>query len=391
MTFFTKQARLVSLGLLGAILLSLTAWPSSGAVGVAECPISVRVIGSTTVGPIADQIKPQYESLFTNTTQVNSAPWEGSGTGISAIRSGAANVGMSSRPLSPTEAAGLYVYKIASDGFVMGVRNSANMSFIGNITTTQVRAIWESGDDAPSDGVQDALATWADFGLGGPATQITPRSRITSSGSHPDFISAAQFAINSGREALTVAATGLPRLQESHDMAVAAAATDYTIAYTSIANLDVPNLKALTLDNTTANPTTVGNGSYSKIRQLNMMVRENAATPTGTLRIDDSKTVHADDFINNIFGPQGQNAIVATGFVPLGAASSQAIPDWDINMDGSTSLGDLGAITSKWGQSTACTGWIRADANNSGNVSLGDIGVVTGKWGNPGFAAPVYP
>lgn len=389
MTFFTKQARLVSLGLLGAILLSLTAWPSSGAVGVAECPISFRVIGSTTVAPISDALKPQIEALYPGTTQVNSNPWEGSGTGISAIRSGAANIGQSSRSLSVAEATGIYVYRIARDGMVMAVRNSGNMGFISNITTAQVRAIYESGDDAPADGTADALALWSDFGLGGPATQITMRARITSSGTWPDFMSL--FGVNTGREATTIAATGLARMQESEDMALAAAANDFVIAYTSIANLGVPNLKALQVDGVTPNITTVSNGSYPKLRTLHYMLRENAATATGTLRIDSSKAVRSDDYINYVFGPQGQNAILAAGFVPLGAASSQAIADWDIDMSGSTGLSDLGAITQKWGQSSSCNGWIRADANNSANVSLGDIGVVTGKWGNPGFSAPVYP
>ena len=67
----------------------------------------------------------------------------------------------------------------------------------------------------------------------------------------------------------------------------------------------------------------------------------------------------------------------------------QPIPDWDVNMNGATSLSDLGAVTAKWGQSSGgCPGWIRADVNNSVNVSLGDIGGVTGKWGNPGFIPP---
>jgi hypothetical protein len=50
----------------------------------------------------------------------------------------------------------------------------------------------------------------------------------------------------------------------------------------------------------------------------------------------------------------------------------------------------LGAISRKWGLTTACKGWIRADANNNATVSLGDIGVVTSHWGQTGFVAPEY-
>lgn len=377
------RLKAVSTGFLGLILLGFMVIPSGGASGVAECPIDMRVIGSTTVGPYSDLNKPIFEGIWPGTTMHNSNPWEGSGTGINAIRNGTTNVGQSSRSLTTPESTGIYVYKIAKDGLIMAVRNSAAMSFISNITSAQVKSIWESGYTG---------ATWDDFGLGGPNHQIVMRSRITTSGTHPDFISANPgYNISSGLEALTINNSGLPRLQESEDMANAAAATDYVIAYTSLANLDVPNIKILSVDGVAGNHTTVQNGVYPHIRILHYMTRENTTSATGTLRIDDSKTVRADDYINYVFSAPGQAGVDDIGFVDVGAAASPPIPDWDINMDGSTSLGDLGAITAKWGQSNTCQGWIRADANNNGSVSLGDIGIVTGKWGNQGFVAPVYP
>ena len=92
-----------------------------------------------------------------------------------------------------------------------------------------------------------------------------------------------------------------------------------------------------------------------------------------------------------MFSNTGQSLVGIVGFIPVGAAATPPIPDWDVNLDGATGLSDLGAITAKWNQSSACNGWIRADANNNGTVSLGDIGTVIGHWGNPGFVPPTYP
>jgi len=60
----------------------------------------------------------------------------------------------------------------------------------------------------------------------------------------------------------------------------------------------------------------------------------------------------------------------------------------DVNLDGAVSILDLGRVTARWGQTSACNGWIRADVNNDGAVSVLDLGRVTGRWGGAGFRAP---
>jgi phosphate transport system substrate-binding protein len=387
--------KLFSFCALLVILGSLMALPlggASGNTGSAGCPIDMKIKGSTTVGPVSDAAKPAFQATRPGTTQDNhpgDPDWEGSGVGIAQIRAGTVNVGQSSRPLNAAEYAGIYVYKFARDGMLMAVHNTPAMSFISNITSAQVKSIYESGYTG---------ATWDDYGLGGPNVQIVMRSRITVSGTQPDFLSL--FGISSSLEATTqnnlFTATGLDRMQESADMANYAANNDYAISYTSLANVNVPGIKILTVDGVAGNKTTVSNGTYPKLRTLHYMTRENADTATGTLRIDDSATVLGDDFTNYMFSAAGQALIDTVGFVPLfpGGTAQPLVPDWDVNMDGATSLSDLGAITAKWFQTSpapGCQGWIRADANNNGSVTLGDIGVVIGKWGNPGFAPPTYP
>jgi len=102
-------------------------------------------------------------------------------------------------------------------------------------------------------------------------------------------------------------------------------------------------------------------------------------------RFDNSNQVRADDYINYLRASAGRMTLTNLAQLPNAAISAPLVPDWDVNLDGSTSLGDLGGVAGKWGQSSSCKGFIRADANNSGTVSLADLGVVTNKWGGSGF------
>ncbi len=208
------------------------------------------------------------------------------------------------------------------------------MGFISNITKTQVEQIYEG-----------TLTNWNQ--LGGPNAAIVPRARITGSGTQPDFLG--NFSVDATAEANVIAATGLPRLTESSDMAAAAANNDFQIAYTSLANLDFPGMKVLTLNGIPPSQATVGNGTYPALRTLWLAVAKTAFVN----RIDDSPTVLADDLVNFAMSQAGQ-IIVAVEFVPVGAPALPPIPDWDVNMDTSTSLGDLIATTAKWGQSSGC-------------------------------------
>jgi Cohesin domain len=101
---------------------------------------------------------------------------------------------------------------------------------------------------------------------------------------------------------------------------------------------------------------------------------------------DNSGVVAGDDFLNHLLSPEGQTHLPAnTGPIPIPLA--QSILDYDVNLDGAVSLGDLGNITGRWGQTSACNGWIRADANNDGAVGLADLGKVTAHWGQVGYVA----
>ena len=95
---------------------------------------------------------------------------------------------------------------------------------------------------------------------------------------------------------------------------------------------------------------------------------------------DDSRLVRAEDYVNYM--------LIAAG---RATASSLPILDYDVNLDGAIGLADLGNISGRWRQTSACNGWIRADVNNDGAIGLADIGRVTAHWGQVGFVAPATP
>ena len=362
------RLRFAPVALLALLVAGSALTPGDMAKGAATCPVVSQIRGSTTVFPISSASEGPFEANWPGSdAQLASI---GSGNGLNELRlfNGTNHLAPSSRPLNSTELSQLYAFLIGRDGFVMAVRNSGTMGFINNITKTQVEQIYEG-----------TITNWNQ--LAGPNAAIVPRARITGSGTQPDFLS--NFSVDATAEANVIAATGLPRLTESSDMAAAAANNDFQIAYTSIANTDFPGLKPLTLNGVAPSHQNIANQTYPALRTLWLAVAKTAFVN----RIDDSPTVRADDYVNFIMTAAGQ-VIVASQFVPIGASALPPIPDWDVNLDTSTSLGDLIAVTAKWGQSSGCTGWIRSDANNSAGVSLGDIGVVTGRWGNPGFQPP---
>ncbi len=341
----------------------------------ASCPITVRDNGSTTLQNIRFAAKPIVESQWAPGTTILQVI-NGSGNGVSDLTAGNADVAASSRPLkfSNGETTGKYVYQIAKDSFVIGVRNSPAMAWLTGLTKANLKQIYDA---------QASISTlrWVDLvppPAGATTDLIVPRARITGSGSQPDFIS--QIVVTPASEAVTISTTGLPRLVEADEMADAAENNDNQIIYTSLAEIPShPNMKVIAIDGVV--PTVANVSSYALPRQMFVAVRDTALVN----RIDDSRQVRADDWVNFLRSPAGDALIANEGYPTIPPASVPPIPDWDVNLNGTTTLTDLGAVAARWGQTSACKGWIRADVNNTGGVSLGDIGGVTSHWGQDGL------
>lgn len=347
-----------------------------------SCPTTIRVNGSTTVGPITVASQAPFEALYAPGTSM-SIVQNGSGNGINDLTAGNADVAMSSKPLNSTEQNGKYTYQIGRDAFVIGVQDSPAMAFLSaGMVKAHLTQIYSAGDGTTGTWPGGILALdWDELVPaipGAPHTPIVPRMRITGSGSRPDFNSS--IGVSAANEDATNLATGLPRLAESLHMADAAENNVNQIVYTSLSQVaSHPGMRVVAIDGLIPSESNIE--TYALPRSLFMATRDIASVP----RIDDSRQVRADDYVNFIRGPQGAALIAAEGYVVIPPAPVPPIPDWDVNLSGAVTLSDLGAVSSRWGQTSTCKGWIRADGNNDGRVSLGDIGTVTSHWGQDGL------
>ena len=172
---------------------------------------------------------------------------------------------------------------------------------------------------------------------------------------------------------------------ESLEVAQDVAANQDHIGYTSLANLDVPNLGVVKMSGIYPSTGTVLNGTYPMPRELFLAVRGTAARS----RLDFTDQVYGDDWVNYFRSAPRYRRHHSAGLPPARASGNQPIPDADVNMDGATGLPDVGQIIQKWGISSACSGWIRADVNNNAAVGLTDVGGLIQRWGQPGFTCAV--
>jgi phosphate transport system substrate-binding protein len=390
MKLLTRAARSFTAVAVSATMLAGTiAVAAPGVVSAAgpACPITVNEQGSTTVGPALVQAQAGFQGSQGCTLAIVQ---NGSSTGLNALLasigggSTVVNVAASSRPLksSGDEPNKLYSWQIGGDAMVIAVKKSMPIT---QITMDQVKGIYNG-----------TITNWSSIPGAGSGT-IVPRSRIIGSGSRDDLLRL--FGVTDALEQATITATGLGRLTTSADESDAACNNVNQIVYTSLANLllDGPSgsdcLKALQLaagsTSTYVAPsvTTVQNGTYPAPRQLFLALGKFSVIGSAATT-DDSANVKAQDLVNYMLTSAGQTAVNQVGFVNQAIPASQPIPDFDVNLDGGVSVLDLGKITGKWGQTSACKGWIRADVNNDGGISVLDLGKVTGKWGGAGFQAP---
>jgi phosphate transport system substrate-binding protein len=354
-----------------------------------SCPITVNQEGSTTVFPALEQAKAGFQAAH-DTTLVNVA--SGSTTGLNALlafiggtSTTVRHVASSSRPLRATgaEPTNLFAWQIGADAMVIAVHRDLGIS---RITVEEVRGIWNG-----------TITNWNQIAGSTISGTIVPRSRILGSGSRDDHLRL--FGISDTSERATITATGLPRLTTSEDEATAVCNNVGQVSYTSLANLltygplGTNCLKALelaaagTTNYIAPSTTTVQNGTYPAPRQLFLALPRFSVIGTAATT-DDSANVKAQDLVNYMLTSAGQAAVNQVGFVNQPLPAVPPIPDFDVNLDGVVSVLDLGRVTARWGQSSACRGWIRADVNNDRVVSVLDLGRVTARWGGVGFRAP---
>lgn len=238
---------------------------------------TIKIAGSTSVQPLSEEFADAFMKRNPGVSVVVTGG--GSSAGIKAAQEGAADIGTSSRELTPEEKKGLKETVIALDGIAVIV-NSKNP--VSKLSLEQVRKIF-AGE----------IANWKD--VGGKDAPINVFTREEGSGTRAAF---EELVMGEGKKILSKAgvqnSTGAVR--------TAVAGDENAIGYISLGSLD-KSVKALTVDGVKPSKETVLNGSYKISRPFIYVTR---GAPSGIVK----------EFIDFVLSPEGQK-IVGEKYVPI--------------------------------------------------------------------------
>ncbi len=253
---------------------------------VAAEPQTIKMEGSTTVGPIADAYVEAFKKMHPDVTiTVNKS---GSGNGAAAMVDSRCDIANMSRFMKAQEfkdavAKGVMpvAHAIAMDG-VCVIVNPSNP--IGALTTAQVRDIYTG-----------KVTNWKE--LGGADQKIVVVSRDTSSGTYETF------------ESLVMAkqkmASGVQYVASNPEAHATVKSTAGAVAYVGLGFVD-KDVKALKMDGVMPSRKTIAKGEYPVSRPLFMFT--NGYPKLGSI-------IHA--LVTFHLTAKGQDIIDAKGFVPV--------------------------------------------------------------------------
>lgn len=248
---------------------------------------TVTIVGSTSVSHIMDVLADTYSSTHKDTTiEVQGI---GSTAGITAVKQGAAEIGMSSRVISRAELDDNYkAVTIAHDGIALVV-NKANP--VTNLTREQLIGIY-----------QGKITNWKS--INGKDLDMAVVSRENASGSRfsfEHFMGLTQqvsgFTVsNISPRVLVVSTNGMVKSLVSRNK--------HAIGYVSLGSID-DSVKALSYDNILPTTDNIESGEYKIARPFLLMFKQK------DLAND------AEQFIKFILSNQAQNIIKNKGYVAI--------------------------------------------------------------------------
>jgi phosphate transport system substrate-binding protein len=245
----------------------------------APAPYTVTVAGSTSVSPLMELLTAEYAKVRANVKFNISAT--GSGDGIKAVPAETAEVGMSSRELTPAEiGTGIDEHLIAIDGIAVIV-NAGNA--ISSLTIDQIRDIYTG-----------VVTDWSQ--VGGRAGRIAVVSREPGSGTRGAFEEIVRFQDKLVMGAIEFDGTGAVKAEISRNADA--------IGYISLGSLD-NSIKPLNVDGVAATTANVVNGSYKIARPFLLLTRKGRTLNGETLA-----------FLDWILTDAGQ-AIVKTSWISV--------------------------------------------------------------------------
>src|SRR5947207_9606686 len=265
------------------LLLSLIAL--SAAISVVRADTLV-IKGSDTLGAkLVPQLAEEFKAQHPGTTFNIAA--EGSTTGIAAIIDGTAQIGMSSRPTKPEEAAAAkakgVTFKetiVAYDGIAVIV-NSANP--VKALTKKQVEQIFTGN-----------VTDWS--AVGGSGGKISIYTRNTSSGTYSDFKELAMKKRDY--------AGGSQKMAGNEQIAAEVGKNPNGVGYVGLAYTKAGGIKVMPIDGVLPSNQTVHAKTYPYARPTFYYTN---GEPAGL----------AKQFLDFTIGSAGQKIVAQVGFVPI--------------------------------------------------------------------------
>ncbi len=246
------------------------------AAGCQRQKAGITVAGSTSVEPFAELLAEQYMADHPKSSIY--VQGGGSSAGIEAARTRAANIGMSSRSLKPTEKDLLPVI-IAKDAIAIIVHPSNS---IKDLPLDRIREIFSG-----------KIENWK--AMGGPSLPIHIVTREEGSGTRESF---QNFVM--GKEDISLGAL----VQDSNGAVRQLIATDSNaIGYISLGLVN-DQVTAIKISGVEPNLTNVYNGKYTLVRPFLFVFNGN---PVG----------EAKSFLELVLSPRAQKLLLKEGLVPV--------------------------------------------------------------------------
>jgi phosphate transport system substrate-binding protein len=251
------------------------------------CAAQTLVIkGSDTLGAkLVPQLKEEFRALHPETTFEIAA--EGSSTGVAAIISSTADIGMSSRPVTQEEVSkarlngvDMQMITVAFDGMALIV-NEHNP--VQSLSPAEVRGIFTG-----------YLEDWA--AVGGKPGRISVYTRNTASGTYRDFQDLAMKKDDYSPRS--------QKLAGNEQIASEVAENPNGIGYVGLAYANTPGVRVLSINGHLPTKESILSGDYPYARPTFYLVNANVRNDL------------AQQFIDFTLSPEGQAIVEAVHFIP---------------------------------------------------------------------------
>ena len=273
--------------------------------------ITIAVVGSSTVLPIAETCAEEYMKANSN-IQITVAGG-GSSVGIKSVADGSADIGDASREKKESDvknADGSYKYTksdgtpltfddlydniIAYDGIAVVVSPNVKNNGVEDLTMEEIYMIY-TGE----------ISNWQD--VGGPDLDIFVNDRASTSGTRATFVelikNSTGYALENFEEDGGTLAVDLVN-QENSNVVTAVSGSDKAIGYVGLGYVDEETCPDVAVNSIIPSETTVKDGSYPISRGLHMYT---IGAPMGEIK----------NFIDYVQSPTGQQWVVEEGFISI--------------------------------------------------------------------------